>query len=101
MARFDQSKIFSSSNFSVKCPVTRHAAGDSITDIKQETFSACCYCFKFYQSDPLKIINILPRTVWQPGEWIPVSVQIENLSDVAVKRVKMKIIEEFTFKQIR
>lgn len=55
----------------------------------------------FYKSGPLCISHRLPKHVWEPGETIPITIEIINKSDVAVKSLRMEVIEKFTFSVVR
>lgn len=55
----------------------------------------------FHKSGPLCITHRLPKLVWEPGETIPITIEIVNKSDVAIKSIRMEIIEKFTFAVVR
>lgn len=55
----------------------------------------------FYKSGPLCISHRLSKLVWEPGETIPITIEVINKSDVAVKSLRMEVIEKFTFSVVR
>ncbi|XP_063709708.1 arrestin domain-containing protein 17-like [Culicoides brevitarsis] len=103
-ARFDPINVSSSVDFFVECknklPLMQNV-GDPLHDSRETTFSFCCWRCRCYESDTLKITHILPRTVWQPGDTLPFTVEIQNYSDVGVKSLKMRITEELSFSSLK
>lgn len=71
--------------------------GDSICDSKKTSFSCCCSWCCLYISHPLIVTTILPKKTYEMGDFIPITVQIHNSSDVAVKYTVLKVVEDLTF----
>ncbi|XP_063700379.1 arrestin domain-containing protein 2-like [Culicoides brevitarsis] len=65
---------------------------EPVKDVREKTFGCCC-C----KTDPMQLINILPRAGFVLGEFIPVTIQIVNNSDVRIEGVRVKFKEEITF----
>lgn len=53
--------------------------------------------YLWWQTEPLNMINVIPKRGWVPGETIPMAVQIENNSTVKIKKVRLSLIEKVTF----
>lgn len=49
------------------------------------------YCCFFCQSGPMNIVASLPYSGFVPGQNIPLNIELDNNSNVAVKRVKIKL----------
>lgn len=56
------------------------------------TLRCCCYL-----TDPLQIVNVLPKTGFVPGETIPITIEIRNKTDVRINSVCVKLKEKLTF----
>uniref|UniRef100_A0A336KQ44 CSON013882 protein n=1 Tax=Culicoides sonorensis TaxID=179676 RepID=A0A336KQ44_CULSO len=66
-----------------------HPSNNSVE--KRFSFCGC------YTSDPLQIVVSLPKTIWIVGETIPITIQINNNSDVTIKKIKVKLMESILF----
>lgn len=62
-----------------------------VKETKQSTFGCC------FESDPMHLINVLPKAGWIPGQTIPLTIEINNNSDVTVYCVKMVFWEKLFF----
>lgn len=65
---------------------------EPVRQAKEKIFGCCC-C----ESDPMQLINILPRGGFVPGESIPVSIEVDNNSDVRIDFVRVKLREDLGF----
>lgn len=65
---------------------------DPVKEIEQKIFGCCC-C----ESDPMQLVNVLPKSGYVPGETIPVTIEIDNNSDVRIDFVRVKLKENLTF----
>lgn len=57
-----------------------------------KTFGCCCW-----ESDPLRIYNVLPRSGFAPGDRVQYSLEMDNSSDVAIDRARVRLVEKIIF----
>ncbi|XP_063708994.1 arrestin domain-containing protein 3-like [Culicoides brevitarsis] len=69
---------------------------EPIKAMEQKTF--CCWCCT---TDPLDIITILPKRGFVPGQNIPVTIEIDNNSNVRIDYVYLQLQERLTFQTNR
>lgn len=60
----------------------------------KEKFYCCCFC----QSGPLTLIVCIPYSGFVPGQCIPVTVELDNNSNVDVDTIKIKLDRVVKFK---
>lgn len=65
---------------------------DPVKEVEEKTF--CCF---FCKSDPLQLVMNIPKSGYVPGESIPVTIEVDNNSDVAILSVGVKLQEKLTF----
>ena len=65
---------------------------ESVTANNSKTFGCLCCT-----SGPLSATVHLPRAGYAPGEIIPVSAEIENLSDKVMNKTGAKLIQDIIF----
>lgn len=70
---------------------------NSICDTKDRSHTGCWSQCYWYKSDPLRVTTIIPKNTYTVGKSIPITVQIDNSSDVSVMYTDLKIVEELTF----
>lgn len=59
----------------------------------EEKIFGCCCC----ESDPMQLVNVLPKSGFVPGDTIPITIEIHNNSDVRIDFVRVKLKENLTF----
>uniref|UniRef100_A0A336LU39 CSON004658 protein n=1 Tax=Culicoides sonorensis TaxID=179676 RepID=A0A336LU39_CULSO len=64
-----------------------------ISNCQDKQFSWC----GIYKSHPLQLKTLLRKTMWVVGENLPITVEINNNSDITVKRIEVKLIEDLFF----
>ena len=67
--------------------------GNPVTVSNNKTFGCCCCT-----SGPLSAMVNLPRSGYTGGESIPISAEIENLSDKVMSKSQAKLIQSIVFK---
>lgn len=67
--------------------------GKPVRALKEVGFGFNCCCF----SEPLQLIIFLPKKGFVPGETIPVTIEIDNNSNVRINFIKVELIERLTF----
>ncbi|KAL0128008.1 hypothetical protein PUN28_003330 [Cardiocondyla obscurior] len=89
----------------VKCPFTVIApldlnqeprAAESVQQEMSKTF--CCLCCG---SPPLTVIFSLPSRGYVPGQSIPIKINVDNLSNVIVNTIKLKLCKIVTYHATR
>uniref|UniRef100_A0A336LUC5 CSON004664 protein n=1 Tax=Culicoides sonorensis TaxID=179676 RepID=A0A336LUC5_CULSO len=65
---------------------------EPVKQIKEKIFGCCC-C----ESDPMQMINLLPKKGFVPGDVIPITIEIDNNSDVRIDFIKVKLKEHTNF----
>uniref|UniRef100_A0A336M9V2 CSON013886 protein n=1 Tax=Culicoides sonorensis TaxID=179676 RepID=A0A336M9V2_CULSO len=65
---------------------------DPVKVIEQKTF--CCWCCT---SDPVDIITLLPKSGFVPGQKIPITIEIDNNSNVRIDCVYFQLNEKLKF----
>lgn len=69
---------------------------DPVKTLEQKTF--CCWCCT---SDPLDLITILPKRGFVSGQNIPVTIEIDNNSNIRIDYVYVQLLELLTFQANR
>ncbi|XP_069695342.1 arrestin domain-containing protein 17-like [Periplaneta americana] len=83
------------SAFTVISPVDLNTHETAKNPIKQEVEKRfCCFCC---ESGPLTMVLSLPVSGYVPGQDIPITLEIDNASDVGVLDVKCKLKKLITF----
>uniref|UniRef100_A0A1B6CJ57 Arrestin C-terminal-like domain-containing protein n=1 Tax=Clastoptera arizonana TaxID=38151 RepID=A0A1B6CJ57_9HEMI len=91
--KFDQD---SKSVFTVVTPVDLNFNARAKEPVKKElakTF-CCCWC----KSGPLTLVVMLPFSGFVPGQSIPLTIEVDNVSNVEVERIKCILSKKLTFK---
>lgn len=57
-----------------------------------KTFGCCCW-----ESDPLRIYNILPQGAFVPGDRVQYTLELNNDSDVSIDSATVKLVENITY----
>lgn len=58
----------------------------------RKTFGCCCW-----ESDPLRIYNVLPYLGFVPGERVQYSLELNNDSDVSISSAHVKLVEKIVY----
>lgn len=61
---------------------------------EKEKFYCCCCC----ESGPMTLVLCIPYTGYVPGQIIPLTIELDNNSNVAIEEVKIKLERELSFK---
>lgn len=69
---------------------------EPIKIVEEKTF--CCWCCT---TDPLDMITILPKRGYVQGQNIPVTIEIDNNSNIRIDYVYIQLLEILTFKTHR
>lgn len=54
---------------------------------EKEKFYCCCCC----ESGPMTLVLCIPYTGFVPGQIIPLTIELDNNSNVAIEEVKIKL----------
>lgn len=65
---------------------------EPVREASRKTFGCCCW-----ESDPLHIYNILPRSGFVPGDRVPYSLEFNNDSDVSIDGATVKLVEKIVY----
>lgn len=82
--------------FTVVTPVDLNFNARAKEPVKQElekTF-CCCWC----KSGPLTLVVAMPYSGYVPGQSIPLTIEVDNCSNVQVTAVKCKLMKVLTWK---
>ncbi|KAJ9574596.1 hypothetical protein L9F63_008223, partial [Diploptera punctata] len=83
------------SAFSVICPVDLNTNEKALVPVKQEIEKKfCCWCC---ESGPLTLVLALPVIGYVAGQDIPVTIEIDNASNISVVDVVCKLKKLITF----
>ena len=63
------------------------------TNSNVKTFGCCCL-----KSEPLSAQVRIPRYGYTPGECIPISAEVENLSNKLMNNTRVNLIQEVVFR---
>jgi len=61
---------------------------------EKEKFYCCCCC----ESGPTTLVVCIPYSGFVPGQIIPLTIELDNNSNVAIEAVKIKLKRDLTFK---
>lgn len=64
-----------------------------VRSLKEVSFGFNCCCL----SEPMQLITFLPKKGFVPGETIPVTIELDNNSNVRINFIKVELIERLTF----
>ncbi|XP_050542936.1 arrestin domain-containing protein 3-like isoform X2 [Daktulosphaira vitifoliae] len=82
--------------FQVISPLNLNDERNLAEPVKQEKekYYCCCCC----QSGPMTLVVCLPYAGFVPGQNIPLTIELDNNSNVVVEGVKVKLEKNITFK---